>query len=335
MASATNATAAAKVAVLGASGGIGQPMSMLLKLSPLVDELSCYDIVGTPGVAADLSHIPTRAPVTGYLPSAGSWPPTSNTGLAQALKGASVVVISAGVPPTTGMTRDDLFNINAGIMKTLAEACADHCPGAVIAVVSNPVNSIVPITAEVLKAKGVHDHRKVIGVTQLDVVRANAFAAEHMGKDPTKVHVPVICGHAGPACPFSTIVPLWSQVPGLVATDEQLEAMTKRVQFSGDDIIAAKAGSGSATLSMAYAGCLFTEYILKGLKGEAVTACAFVESNLTEASYFASPCKLGPNGVEEVLPFGEISAFEKRLVEKMMPELKKQIQKGIDFVANK
>lgn len=46
-----------KVAVLGASGGIGQPLSMLLKLSENIDELSCYDIVGTPGVAADLSHV--------------------------------------------------------------------------------------------------------------------------------------------------------------------------------------------------------------------------------------------------------------------------------------
>lgn len=46
-----------KVAVLGAGGGIGQPLSMLLKLSPAVDELACYDIVGTPGVAADLSHV--------------------------------------------------------------------------------------------------------------------------------------------------------------------------------------------------------------------------------------------------------------------------------------
>jgi malate dehydrogenase len=46
-----------KVAVLGASGGIGQPLSMLLKLSQHIDELSCYDIVGTPGVAADLSHV--------------------------------------------------------------------------------------------------------------------------------------------------------------------------------------------------------------------------------------------------------------------------------------
>lgn len=46
-----------KVAVLGAGGGIGQPLSMLLKLSPEIDELACYDIVGTPGIAADLSHV--------------------------------------------------------------------------------------------------------------------------------------------------------------------------------------------------------------------------------------------------------------------------------------
>jgi len=49
--------ASTKVAVLGAGGGIGQPLSLLLKLSPYVDELACYDIVGTPGIAADLSHV--------------------------------------------------------------------------------------------------------------------------------------------------------------------------------------------------------------------------------------------------------------------------------------
>jgi hypothetical protein len=46
-----------KVAVLGAAGGIGQPLSLLLKLSPLVDELACYDVMNSPGVAADLSHV--------------------------------------------------------------------------------------------------------------------------------------------------------------------------------------------------------------------------------------------------------------------------------------
>lgn len=106
--------ASKKVAVMGAAGGIGQPLSLLLKLSPYVSELSCYDIVGTPGVAADLSHIPTNSSVIGTLPAPGSWPPSNNTGIEAALTGASVVVIPAGVPRKPGMTRDDLFNTNAG-----------------------------------------------------------------------------------------------------------------------------------------------------------------------------------------------------------------------------
>ena len=81
-----------------------------------------------------------------------------------------------------------------------------------------------------------------------------------------------------------------------------------------------------------YAGYLFTEGVLKALKGEPVTQCAYVESTITEAKFFASPCKFGPNGVEEVLPFGELSAYEKMWFDKMMPELKAQIQKGEDFV---
>ena len=112
MSSAAAASSNKKVAVLGAAGGIGQPLSMLLKLSPQVGTLSCYDIVGTPGVAADLSHIPTPANITGHLPSAGSWPPSGNQGLADALTGCDVVVIPAGVPRKPGMPRDDLFNVS-------------------------------------------------------------------------------------------------------------------------------------------------------------------------------------------------------------------------------
>ena len=128
----STSSAEAKVAVLGAAGGIGQPLSLLMKLSPEVTELSCYDIVGTPGVAADLSHIPTKSSTIGALPSPVSWPPRSNGGLKEVLSGADVVVIPAGVPRKPGMTRDDLFNTNASIVKTLVEGCAEFCPDAMI-----------------------------------------------------------------------------------------------------------------------------------------------------------------------------------------------------------
>lgn len=310
-----------KVAVLGAAGGIGQPLSLLLSLSPLVDELTCYDIQGTPGVAADLSHIPTKTQVMGYLPDDG--------GMEKALKGASVVVIPAGVPRKPGMTRDDLFNINAGIVKTLIEGCAEHCPDAMIAIISNPVNSTVPIAAEILKAKGVYDPKKLCGVTTLDVCRANKFVGSHLGQDPSTLDVTVIGGHAG-----ITILPLYSRVPGFKATDEELEALTVRTQFGGDEVVQAKAGAGSATLSMAYAGYYFTEQVLKGLAGEKITQCAYVESSITDAPFFASPCEFGPNGVENVLGYGDLTPYEQSWLEKMMPDLQKQIQKGVDF-ANK
>lgn len=127
--------------------------------------------------------------------------------LHEAVKDAHVVVIPAGVPRKPGMTRDDLFNTNAGIVKNLAEACAKACPKAFILIISNPVNSTVPIFAEVLKKHKVFDPKRIFGVTTLDVVRASTFVAEVKGTDPVTTKVTVIGGHSG-----ITILPLLSQV---------------------------------------------------------------------------------------------------------------------------
>lgn len=266
--------------------------------------------------------------MTGHLPSPGAWPPRSNEGLGEALTGAKVVVIPAGVPRKPGMTRDDLFNTNAGIVKALVEGCAEFCPDAVLAIISNPVNSTVPIAAEILKKHGVYNPKKLVGVTTLDVIRANTFVAQHMGVDPATIHVTVVGGHAG-----TTILPLFSQVPGFAPSDEDRAKLTVRTQFGGDEVVAAKAGSGSATLSMAYAGYLFTENVVRALNGETgIVQCAYVESSLVKgAPFFASPCKFGPNGVEEVLPFGTLSAYEQEWFDAMLPDLKSQIHKGIEF----
>lgn len=218
----------------------------------------------------------------------------------------------------------------SGIVKNLIESCAEFCPDAVLAIISNPVNSTVPIAAEVLKKKGVYNPKKVCGVTTLDVCRANTFVAAAMGKNPKDLDVTVIGGHAG-----ITILPLFSQVPGFSPSDSDREALTVRTQFGGDEVVKAKAGAGSATLSMAYAGYLFAENVLKAMEGDdSIVQCAFVESSLTDAAYFASPCKFGKDGVEEVRGFGNITPYEQGWLDKMLPELKAQIQKGVDF-ANK
>jgi malate dehydrogenase len=145
------------------------------------------------------------------------------------------------------MTRDDLFNINAGIVKGLIEAAAEVAPNAYILVISNPVNSTVPIAAEVLKARGVFNPQRLFGVSTLDIVRAETFVQEITG---TKATIPVIGGHSG-----ETIVPLFSKTtPAVTIPDDKYAALVNRVQFGGDEVVKAKDGLGSATLSMAYAG---------------------------------------------------------------------------------
>jgi len=161
---------ASKVTVLGAAGGIGQPLSLLLKLNPRVTQLALYDIRLAPGVAADIGHINTKSEVRGY--------DATPSGLADSLRGAEIVLIPAGVPRKPGMSRDDLFNTNASIVRDLAKAAADHSPEANILIISNPVNSTVPITAEVFKSKGVYNPKRLFGVTTLDVVRASRFISQ-------------------------------------------------------------------------------------------------------------------------------------------------------------
>ncbi|EGS21364.1 malate dehydrogenase-like protein [Thermochaetoides thermophila DSM 1495] len=311
-----------KVAVLGAAGGIGQPLSLLLKLNPRVSELALYDIRGAPGVAADVSHVNTKSTVKGYEPTP--------TGLAEALKGAKVVLIPAGVPRKPGMTRDDLFNTNASIVRDLAKACAESCPDANILIISNPVNSTVPICAEVFKNKGVYNPRRLFGVTTLDVVRASRFVSEIKGTDPADEKITVVGGHSG-----VTIVPLFSQSrhPELSSNAE----LVKRVQFGGDEVVKAKDGAGSATLSMAMAGARMADSILRAAEGEkGVIEPTFVDSPLYKdqgIDFFSSNVELGPNGVEKVLPVGPVDAIEEKLLEACFVDLKKNIEKGKAFVA--
>ncbi|CDH54245.1 malate dehydrogenase [Lichtheimia corymbifera JMRC:FSU:9682] len=321
-----------KVCVCGAAGGIGQPLSLLLKQSERITHLSLYDIVNTPGVAADLSHINTKSKVTGHV---------GPEQLKDAIQDSAVVVIPAGVPRKPGMTRDDLFKINAGIVRDLATAAAKYAPKAFMCIISNPVNSTVPIVAEVFKQHNVYDPRRIFGVTTLDIVRASTFVSELIGDEPSKLQVPVVGGHSG-----VTILPLLSQVTNKL-TQDQIEKVTHRIQFGGDEVVKAKNGAGSATLSMAFAGARFALAVIDAaFAGKDIVECTYInleaDQNGAKAvkdlvggdvPYFSVPVKLGKNGVERVLPIGSISPYEKQLFTKAASELKGNIAKGTNFVA--
>jgi malate dehydrogenase len=196
--------------------------------------------------------------------------------------------------------------------------------------ISNPVNSTVPIAAETLKAMGVYDPKRLFGVTTLDVVRAHTFYAEKKGLDVSKVSVPVVGGHAG-----ITILPLLSQAtPQAPLTAEEIDALTKRTQDGGTEVVAAKAGKGSATLSMAYAGAQFGDACLRAMTGEkGVSEYTYVQSSVQPGvTFFSSKVTLGKSGVEKIEPVGAVTAYEEAALKAMINELQDSIKKGEDFV---
>jgi len=316
-----------KVCVCGGSGGIGQPLSLLMSLDPNVSELCIFDLtvamVPPQGVAADLAHIEKRCKVKGYAMDPSQKPIDV---LSECLTGCSLVLIPAGMPRKPGMTRDDLFKVNAGIAKGIVEACAKYCPNAVLGLIVNPVNSVVPAMCEMWKKKGL-DPRKIVGISTLDIVRANKFVSELTGKDPEDVDIPVIGGHAG-----ATIMPVFSQCSiGRTIPQDKISDLDKHVQDAGTDVVNAKNGKGSATLSMAYSGARLGKAVLAGLAGTPTTECAYVETDVGGLQYFASKVTFGARGVEKVAPLGELNAYEKKRLQEATAQLKGEIETGLAY----
>jgi len=316
-----------KVCVCGGAGGIGQPLSLLMSQDPNVRELAVFDLnvamVPPAGVAADLSHIEGKVDVKGYVMEVGKTPKDF---LKECLTGCDLVLIPAGMPRKPGMTRDDLFKVNADIAKGLVEACAKYCPNAMVALIVNPVNSIVPAMGELYKKKGLNP-LKIVGVTTLDCVRANKFVANITGKHPSTIEVPVIGGHAG-----VTIMPVFSQDPTAATIDElKIPALDKKTQDAGTEVVDAKAGKGSATLSMAYAGARLGKSILRGLSGVPTTECAYVKSDITELPYFTSKVVFGKNGVSKVEPIGKLNEYETKRLAEAKAQLKTEIDTGLKY----
>lgn len=135
-------------------------------------------------------------------------------------------------------------------------------------------------------------------------MRAARFLAGIVEASPADTHVTVIGGHSG-----ATIVPLLSQSSfGKAITGEKYDKLVHRIQYGGDEVVKAKDGAGSATLSMAYAGAKFTNALLRGLHGEkGVITPTFVKSPLFAdkgIDFFSSNVELGVSAL-----YMSISAF--------------------------
>jgi malate dehydrogenase len=299
-----------------------------MSMNENVKELCVYDLdiamVPAGGVATDLSHLEKRVKVSHYTLTKEDKPVDK---LAECLTGCDLVLVPAGLPRKPGMTRADLLGINAGIAKGIVEACGKYCPNAMLALIVNPVNSVVPAMCELYRKKGL-DPKKIIGVTTLDCVRANKFVHEITGQPIDNINITVVCGHAG-----ATILPLFSQdAAGRKIPADRLTDLDKRVQDAGTEVVNAKNGKGSATLSMAYAGARFGSAILRGLAGEDTIECAYVQSNVVDGmSYFSSKVTFGSNGVQTVHPLGTLSEHETKRLEEAKKQLAEEIAAGLDY----
>jgi len=302
----------------------------LMAQNPHVKELCVFDLtiamVPAEGVATDLSHLEKKSKVKGYSLDKDDKPIEK---LGECLKGCDLVLVPAGLPRRPGMTRADLLGVNAGIAKKIVEACAKHCPNAVLGLIVNPVNSVVPAMCELYKKAGL-DPKKICGVTSLDIVRANKFVHEESKQGLDCIDVPVVGGHAG-----VTILPLFSQVPAMSAmSPEKIQAMDKHVQDAGTDVVNAKGGKGSATLSMAYAGAKFGNAVLCGLAGVDTVECAYVIRDANEGAplpYLATKVTFGTGGVKTVHGVGKINDYEEGRMQECLKALKDEIDAGLSF----
>jgi len=310
---------------------------MLMALNEHVSELCIYDLtisaVPAAGVAADLGHIEKRCKVTAYSLDKDADKPIEK--LDECLTGCHLVLVPAGVPRKPGQDRADLLGINAGIAKAIVEACAKFCPDAIVGLIVNPVNSVVPAMAELYAKKGL-DPMKVLGVTSLDCVRANKFVHEVTKQPLHEINVPVIGGHAG-----KTILPLFKQdVIAAKYLKDQMEGdipgiaeLDKRVQDAGTEVVNAKGGKGSATLSMAYAGARFSGAVLAGLAGEERIECCYCKSKEKQQGleYFSQKCTFGVGGITKVHELGALSEYEEGRLKEVVEQLKEEIQAGMDY----
>ena len=225
---------------------------------PARRRMSLYDIAGTPGVAADVGHVNTAAQTKGY----------AGGELAEALKDADVVIVGER-PAETGMAAERWPSAES--RQGIGEAIADNAR-AMINMISNPVNSTVPIAAEVLKAKG-KCGEEALEVARLTSSGQDVYAERRVSR------------RRASTCRSSVVtrvsrLPLFSQATpkanNLSADD--IDALTSAHLGNGRRGGGAKASKGSATLSMAYAGALFADACLRARMARRTSSSARTSS---------------------------------------------------------
>ncbi|NOY56655.1 MAG: malate dehydrogenase [Actinobacteria bacterium] len=278
-----------KVTVVGA-GKYGSLTAMRIAQMDLADEVVMTDIVeGLPqGLALDMNE---SRPIEKYRTLVVGTNDYADTA------GSEVVVITAGLPRKPGMSRMDLLEVNAKIVKSVVEQIVRYSPEATLVVVTNPLDHMTTLAAEVSGLP----HNKVMGQAgMLDTARFVHFVSEVSGVDVLEIEALTLGSH-GP-----TMVPVPSQVKVAgkplteVLTPEQIEAIVERTRKGGSEIVGLLK-TGSAYFAPSAAAAHMVKAILQDT-GEVMPVCAWTSGEYgVEDVYLGVPAKLGAKGVEEIV----------------------------------
>jgi malate dehydrogenase len=309
--------ARAKIALIG-GGQIGGVLAQLAALRELGDVV-LFDIVeGLPqGKTLDIAE---ASPVDGFDVN------LKGTNSYEDIKGADVVVVTAGLPRKPGMSRDDLISVNSKIMQTVAEGIKKNAPNAFVIVISNPLDAMVTLCQKVTG----FPHNRVVGQAGvLDSARFAAFIAWELGVSVKDVTAVTLGGHGDDMVPLIRytsvcgvpVMELLEQKYGSAAkANEVMAAMVKRTRVAGGEVVALLK-TGSAFYSPASSAMAMAESFLKDQK-RVLPSCVYLNGEFgVKGFYVGVPVVIGAGGAEKVLEL-KLNAEEQAMFDKSVAAVK-------------
>ncbi len=277
-----------KIALIGA-GQIGGTMALIAAQKELGDVVTVDITEGVPqGKSLDITHGSTVMPTSVELAGSNQY---------EIIKDADVVIVTAGLPRKPGMSRDDLLEVNCGIIKNVGENIKEFAPEAFVIVVTNPLDAMV---YTMQKITGFPSH-KVCGMAGvLDSSRFSSLIAVELGVAAEDVTAMVMGGHG------DTMVPLirYATVGGVPVTQllsmDKLEQIATRTAKSGGEIVGLLK-TGSAYYSPALSAIKMAEAYLKDKKSVLTCAALLNGEYGIDGLYAGVPVIMGSNGVEKII----------------------------------
>jgi malate dehydrogenase len=299
--------ARSRIALIGA-GQIGGTLALLAAQKELGD-VTLFDVIDDmpAGKALDLVESTSVSGVNAAI--------TGTNDYAVALKGADVVIVTAGIPRKPGMSRDDLIATNAGVIKTVAANVRQHCPGAFVIVITNPLDAMVWVMQ---KVSGLPATRVVGMAGVLDSARFRYFLAAELGVSVEDVSAFVLGGHGDSMVPlprYSTVagIPLPDLVKMGWTSQARIDAIVQRTRDGGGEIVKLLK-TGSAFYAPAASAIQMAEAYLRDQKRVLPCAALLDGAYGVRGYYVGVPVVIGAGGVERIVEIQlndtERAAFE-------------------------